>query len=101
MFEIPSAINLLWNRNVYVGCISLGCVIRGETDHYEHISREVSRKLMDICITHSIPHGFGILTCETIEQARERSDVNKRNYGGRSAEACLRMLEINGQTLKD
>ena len=72
----------------------LGCVIRGETDHYDHICREVSRKLMDLSVDYAMPHGFGILTCENKDQAWERADTAQRNLGGRTAEACLRMIDI-------
>ena len=66
-FEIPAAIRLAADAGrgaAYAGFLALGCVIRGETDHYEHISREVSRALMDLAV-RSAPIGFGILTCDT------------------------------------
>ena len=94
VFEIPFAINWNWKTNKFDGCISLGCVIRGETDHYHHICREVSRKLMDVVTDNVIPHGFGVLTCENLEQALQRANVNKKNLGARSAEACLSMMAI-------
>ena len=94
VFEIPNATKLAWNTGVYSGILALGCVIRGETDHYDHICREVSRKLMDISVDYAMPHGFGILTCENKNQAWERADKAQRNLGGRTAEACLRMIDI-------
>ena len=94
VFEIPNAIKFAWNTGVYSGILALGCVIRGETDHYDHICREVSRKLMDLSVDYAMPHGFGILTCENIDQAWERADTAQRDLGGRTAEACLRMIDI-------
>ena len=94
VFEIPNAIRLAWNTGAYAGILALGCVIRGETDHYDHICREVSRKLMDLSVDYAMPHGFGILTCENKDQAWERADMAQRNLGGRTAEACLRMIDI-------
>ena len=94
VFEIPAAIGCIWNAGAHAGCISLGCVIRGETDHYEHICREVSRKLMDQSVDYLMPHGFGILTCENEAQAWERADTANRNFGGKAAEACLRIIEL-------
>ena len=94
VFEIPSAIRLAWSTGIYAGIIALGCVIRGETDHYDHICREVSRKLMDLSVDYAMPHGFGILTCENKDQAWERADKAQRNLGGKTAEACLRMIDI-------
>jgi 6,7-dimethyl-8-ribityllumazine synthase len=94
VFEIPAAVNHAWSTGKYDGVVSLGCVIRGQTDHYEHICREVSRALMDLTVHEKMPHGFGILTCENGEQAWERADVAKRDLGGRAATACLAMLEV-------
>ncbi len=79
----------------YVAFIALGCVIRGETDHYDHICREVSRALMDLTMDHSIAFGFGLLTCENGEQARVRSNPEgDKNVGGKATAACLRMMEV-------
>jgi len=94
VFEVPSAVSKAWSTGNYSGVISLGCVIRGTTDHYDHICREVSRALMDLCTDKAIPHGFGILTCETREQAWERASIKERNVGGRAASACLGMMEV-------
>ena len=94
VFEIPAALRLAWNSGDYAGSLALGCVIRGETDHYDHICREVSRKLMDLSVDYEMPHGFGILTCENKDQAWERADTAQRNLGGRTADACLRMIDI-------
>ena len=96
VFEVPAAarfaIGLAAGR--YAGVIALGCVVRGETDHYEHICREASRALMDISLDLGLPLGFGILTCETLEQAQVRAAVNNNNKGADVARACLRMMEI-------
>ena len=94
VFEIPAALRLAWSTGDYAGSLALGCVIRGETDHYDHICREVSRKLMDLTVDYAMPHGFGILTCENKDQAWERADTDQRNLGGRTANACLRMINI-------
>ena len=94
VFEIPAAIQFAWNEMYFDGCVTLGCVIRGETDHYEHICREVSRALMDISIRCNMPHGFGVLTCENREQAWERADIKQKNRGARAAEACLQMINV-------
>lgn len=101
VFEVPGAIHIALKakeQNLapvnYAGFIGLGCVIRGETDHYDHICREASRALMDISTTHSAAFGFGILTCENSEQAWARASVDQKNVGGSAASACLRMIEI-------
>ena len=97
VFEVPAAVRRAWATGKFDGCVTLGCVIRGETDHYDHICREVSRTLMDQTVDHVMPHGFGILTCENRDQAWERADVVQRDIGGRAAEACLRMIEVEEQ----
>ena len=86
-FEIPFSIHS--SRNLFDGFIALGCIIRGETYHFEVISNEVTRKLMDLSIDISKPIGFGVITCETLNQALERSDPNKGNKGAEAAKGCM------------
>jgi len=97
VFEVPAAVSFGINGGGYDGVIALGCVIRGETDHYDHICREASRALMELAVDRSASLGFGILTCENQEQARVRAAVDKKDVGGRAAEACLRMMELKQQ----
>jgi len=89
-FEIP----LLLNRNInkFKGFITLGCIIRGETYHFELIANECSRKIIDISNNFLKPVGFGILTCENLDQAISRSDKNKKNKGREAALACINLL---------
>ena len=91
-YEIPFIINK--NIKDYKGFISLGCVIRGETYHFEIISNECGRKIMDISIKNSKPIGFGILTCDNLEQAIVRSDPRNKNKGKEAAAACLQLLDV-------
>lgn len=99
-FEIPTAISITLAaqdrglRRPFDGYVTLGCVIRGETSHYDHICNETSRALMDLAITRHLALGFGVLTCENGEQARVRAAVDKKNKGGEAARACLKMLEL-------
>ena len=89
-FEIPFLISK--NINKYIGFIALGCVIRGETYHFELIANECARKIIDISNEHLKPIGFGILTCENIKQAKIRSDIKKKNKGKEAAYACIKLL---------
>jgi len=89
-FEIPFFINI--SRDLFDGFIALGCIIRGETYHFEVISNEVTRKLMDLSIVIDKPIGFGVLTCETLKQATERSDPNKGNKGAEAAKGCVSLM---------
>ena len=90
-FEIPYLIKK--NINNYDGFIALGCVIKGETYHFEVISNETTRKIMDISVDNLLPIGLGILTCYSLEQAIIRSDVNKKNKGREAALACISLLK--------
>ncbi|MEQ8196280.1 MAG: 6,7-dimethyl-8-ribityllumazine synthase [Rhodospirillales bacterium] len=95
VFEVPAAVRFAHQSTTpYAGFCALGCVIRGETDHYDHVCREASRALMDLSIEESLALGFGILTCDTRKQAEERAAVGGRNKGAEAAEACLRMIEL-------
>jgi 6,7-dimethyl-8-ribityllumazine synthase len=101
VFEVPAvmrfalrAMEIQTAEGRYSGFISLGCVIRGETDHYDHICREASHALMNLAMTFSVAMGFGVLTCESHEQAWVRAAVDKKNKGADAANACLRMMEI-------
>ncbi len=76
------------------GCIALGCVIRGQTSHYDVVARESSAGLHQLAVQHGVPIGSGILTCETREQAWERASVDGRNKGGDAARACLTLLRL-------
>ena len=89
-FEIPYLISK--NINKYKGFIALGCVIRGETYHFELIANECARKIIDISNENLKPIGFGILTCENIKQAKIRSDIKKKNKGKEAANACIKLL---------
>ena len=89
-FEIP----FLLSKNIkkYKGFIALGCVIRGETYHFELIANECARKIIDISNENLKPIGFGVLTCENIKQAKIRSDIKKKNKGKEAANACIKLL---------
>ena len=89
-FEIPYLIHK--NKDNFDGFISLGCIIKGETYHFELISNEVTRKIMDLSISINKPIGFGVLACNNMEQAKERSDPLKLNKGAEAAKACFELL---------
>jgi len=94
-FEIPLACQKLAMTKKYDGIIALGCIIKGETDHYYYISNEVSRGIMRIMLEYSIPIGFGVLTTTNLKEAKDRSG-KKGNKGTEAAEAVLKMTEILG-----
>ena len=97
--EIPAAIAILMEAarkagGPYDAAVALGCVIRGETGHYDIVAGESARALMDLSVSEHLPLGNGILTVETMEQALARARVSDMNKGGGAAEAALSLLAI-------
>ena len=100
--EIPAAIAMAaTNSGPYDGFIALGCVIRGETTHYETVCTESSRGLMDLAIYRNLAIGNGILTVENAEQAWERADINRKDKGGDAARAAMAMADVAKRYAED
>lgn len=91
-FEIPGAIALAADR--YDGFVALGCVIRGETSHYDYVCGESARALMDLAVQSKLAIGYGIVTVNTFEQAEARAFIDRGDKGGDSAHACLAMVAL-------
>jgi 6,7-dimethyl-8-ribityllumazine synthase len=98
--EIPAAIAMAHQAgegsgaSVFDGYVALGCVIRGETYHFEIVSNESARGLMALAIQHGLAIGNGILTVEDEEQAWSRARVSQDDKGGAAARACLDMIAV-------
>jgi 6,7-dimethyl-8-ribityllumazine synthase len=89
-FELPQAIRIaLRGQRHFDGFVALGCIVRGGTDHYEHICRETMAGLMKVALDHGIALGSGVLTVHSIEQALARSGADGHNKGGETAVAAL------------
>jgi 6,7-dimethyl-8-ribityllumazine synthase len=93
-FEIPLAAQRMAASGEYVAVLCLGAVIRGETSHDQHINRAVSLAMTQIALTTNVPVLFGVLTCETMEQAIHRAGGNVGNKGVECAEAALHMAGL-------
>jgi 6,7-dimethyl-8-ribityllumazine synthase len=93
-FELPAALRMAVISGRYHGFVALGCVIRGETSHYEHVCNEASRGLNEVAIREGIALGYGLLTCDNREQAWERADPKRQDKGGDAARACLAMVAL-------
>jgi 6,7-dimethyl-8-ribityllumazine synthase len=91
-FEIPAAVAAAGGR--YDGCVALGCVIRGETTHYDYVCGETARALMDLSVREGRAIGYGILTVENRDQAWARARVGEGDKGGDAARACLAMIDV-------
>ncbi len=95
-FEIPGAIALAAAKKGrrYDGYVALGCVVRGETTHYDYVCGESARGLMDLTIDHKLAIGYGIVTVNNMEQAKARAFLDRGDKGGDSAYACLVMVAL-------
>jgi len=101
VFEIPGALRmaiksleLVGMRRRFDAYVALGCVIRGETTHYDLICQEATRGIGQLILDHTLAVGFGVLTCESIEQAQARAAPEGRNKGGEAARVALHMIEL-------
>ncbi|WP_142846885.1 6,7-dimethyl-8-ribityllumazine synthase [Telmatospirillum sp. J64-1] len=101
ILEIPAAIRyairameLRATDDRYSGYITLGCALRGESDHYDHVCREAMSGIQQLALQYTLAVGNGILTCHNKEQALARARVDEKNFGGQAARACLRMIDI-------
>jgi 6,7-dimethyl-8-ribityllumazine synthase len=96
VLEIPSALAmaLKGRKRVYDGFVALGCVIRGETTHYDIVANESARALMDLAVKHELALGNGIQTVENDAQAWARVRVDEKNKGGGAARAALAMVSL-------
>jgi 6,7-dimethyl-8-ribityllumazine synthase len=92
--EIPIAIEIAVKTGRYSGAVALGCVIRGETYHFEVVAGESSRALMDLAVRHAFPLGNGILTVENETQASARANRSDMNKGADAARACLALIKL-------
>jgi 6,7-dimethyl-8-ribityllumazine synthase len=93
-FEIPLAAQRMATSGCYAAVLCLGAVIRGETSHDQHINRAVSLAISQLALTANVPVLFGILTCETMEQAIHRAGGNVGNKGAECAAAALQMVGL-------
>jgi 6,7-dimethyl-8-ribityllumazine synthase len=92
--EIPAAIRMAIESKRYDGYIALGCVIRGETTHYDYVCTESAHGLNQLALDHVVPIGNGILTTENREQAIARAEVARGNKGKAAAHACITMHNL-------
>lgn len=106
VFEIPAAIQMAIRsldfttlRRRFDGYLALGCVIRGETSHYELVCEHSARALQNLALRYTLALGFGVVTAESKEQAWIRASTDQRNKGGEAARTCLAMIDVKRQML--
>jgi 6,7-dimethyl-8-ribityllumazine synthase len=100
-FELPLAVSRLARSGRYDGIVALGCVIRGETPHFDHVARAAADGLEKVAVDTGVPVGFGVLTTETVAQAWARAGGDTRdlasNRGGDAALAAIEMVSLLGE----
>jgi len=96
-FELPLAARYAALSGRFDGVACLGAVIRGETDHYDYVCEQTAAGIMRVQLDTGVPCAFGVLTCETLEQALERSGGGRRDQGRNAAEAVIRMAALRAQ----
>jgi 6,7-dimethyl-8-ribityllumazine synthase len=93
-FEIPPAIAHAAKTGAYDGFVALGCVIRGETSHYDYVCGESARALMDLSVRDGLAIGYGILTVDTLAQAEARAEPARGDKGRDAVTACLSIIAL-------
>jgi 6,7-dimethyl-8-ribityllumazine synthase len=96
-FELPVAAKWCAESGRFAGVACLGVVIRGETDHYEYVSGEAARGVQSVALETGVPCAFGLITCDTREQADARSGGDKRDQGRNAAIAVMRMAQLRSR----
>jgi 6,7-dimethyl-8-ribityllumazine synthase len=96
-FELPLAASYAARTGHFDGVACLGAVIRGETDHYDYVCAEAAHGIQQVALSTGVPCAFGVLTCETMEQALARTGGGKRDQGAHAAEAVLRMAALRSE----
>jgi 6,7-dimethyl-8-ribityllumazine synthase len=96
-FELPLAASYAASSGRFAGVACLGAVIRGETDHYDFVCAQAAEGVMRVQLDTGVPCAFGLLTCETMEQALARAGGGKRDQGAHAAEAVLRMAALRAE----
>lgn len=93
-WELPSAARRLLGSDRYTALVALGAVIRGETPHFDYVAGEASRGLAQVSAEFDVPVGFGVLTCDTMQQADDRAGGAHGNKGWDAALAALEMADL-------
>ena len=99
-FELPGVIAMAADSGRFDGAVALGCVIRGETTHYDYVCGESARGLMDLIVNRRQAIGYGILTVENEAQALARADRKQKNKGADAANACLAMIKFRKELIR-
>jgi len=100
-FEIPLAAQRLCRTSRYAAVVCLGCLVQGDTPHFQYIASEVSKGIAHVSLESGIPVVFGVITAETLEQAMERAGTKAGNKGFDAALSALEMVDLTGKIAED
>ena len=98
-FELPVAAKLLARTKRYMSIVCLGCLVRGDTPHFDYVANEAARGIQEVALSETIPVIFGVLTTNTEEQARARTGGSHGHAGERAAEAAAEMVALVSRVL--
>ncbi len=93
-WELPQVASQVAHTKRFDGIVALGCLIRGGTSHYDLLAAEVTKGLAQVSLATSVPLTFGVLTCDTIDQAIERAGTKSGNKGFDAAVACIELVRV-------
>lgn len=96
-FELPAAVRILGESHRYDAIVPVGCLVRGETPHFQVIADAVAKGLMELSLKLPAAITFGVLTCDTLDQARARAGGAEGNKGAESMEAALSLVALRKQ----
>lgn len=99
-FELPPTADKLAGSGRFAGIVALGCVIRGETAHFDYVAGGAANGLMQVALDHGLPVGFGVLTVDTLEQALDRAGGKAGNKGADAALTVIEQLSLHAQLEK-
>jgi 6,7-dimethyl-8-ribityllumazine synthase len=94
-FELSGLVKKVADKGGHVGVVALGCVIRGGTPHFEYVAGEVAKGVGSVALNAACAVTFGVLTCDTVEQAVDRAGVKAGNKGAEAAVACVEMANLH------
>ena len=96
-FDLPGLVRKVVSRGGYAGVVCLGAVIRGGTPHFEYIASEVTKGLGEVAFSAECAVTFGVLTCDTVEQAIDRAGTKAGNKGAEAAAACVEIANLHAK----
>jgi 6,7-dimethyl-8-ribityllumazine synthase len=99
-YELPGLTRRVSDTNRYAGIITLGAIIRGGTPHFDYVASECAKGIGQVAFSSSAAVTFGVLTCDTVEQAIDRAGVKAGNKGAEAALACIEMVNLHAQLAK-